>query len=265
MQPKTNIELKNTSSGKRNGLLGTILVHAALFGLLILVSFSAPPPPESEEGILVNFGTDETGIGMIEPSPPPGVKNLVPTEVTPEVKSKPPQAKTQQKSKEEALLTQNTEEAPAVKKAETVVKKYDPEAEKKRLEKIEEDKIIKEQRDAERIRIREEEAEKKRIAAEQQREADIKNLTKNALANSKNAGTTSTGEGVAGGPGNQGDPRGSIDSKVRGVGGGLGDSGNGTGASGNGTDKGPHIVWRDVKPSQLCLIQNMIHRKRERL
>ena len=51
------------------------------------------------------------------------------------------------------------------------------------------------------------------------------NRTKNALANSKNAGTTSTGEGVAGGAGNQGDPRGSVDSKVRGEGSGLGTSG----------------------------------------
>ena len=66
-------------------------------------------------------------------------------------------------------------------------------------------------------RIRAEEAEKKRIAAEQQRESDIMNRTKNALANSKNTGTSSTGEGIAGGPGNQGDPNGSVNSKVRGV------------------------------------------------
>ena len=51
------------------------------------------------------------------------------------------------------------------------------------------------------------------------------NRTKNALANSKNAGTSSTGEGIAGGPGNQGDPNGSVNSKVRGAGSGLGDKG----------------------------------------
>ena len=55
------------------------------------------------------------------------------------------------------------------------------------------------------------------------------NRTKNALANSKNAGTSSTGEGIAGGPGNQGDPNGSVNSKVRGAGSGLGDKGSGTG------------------------------------
>jgi outer membrane biosynthesis protein TonB len=142
------------------------------------------------------------------------------------VTSPPPSySKAAVKTKEEPLLTQNTEDAPAVKKA-------DPEATKKKLEKIEADKKIKEERDAERIRIRQEEAEKKRIAAEQQRESDIMNRTKNALANSQNRGTSSTGEGIAGGPGNQGDPNGSINSKVRGVGSGLGDKGSGTGDKG---------------------------------
>lgn len=245
MQSKSKIEIKNAVAGKRNGLLGTILVHAGLFSLLILVSFSTPPPPETEEGILVNFGTDETGIGLIEPSPPAGVKTTAPP-VIHEVKTTPPPAKTAKSvstTKEEALVTQNNEEeTPVVKNVvpaeKKVVKKVDPEAEKKRQEKIEEDRIVKEQKEAERIRIKEEQAEKQRIAAEQQREADIMNRTKNALANSKNSGTSSTGEGIAGGPGNQGDPNGSIDSKVRGHGSGLGTSGNGTGASGNGTDKG---------------------------
>jgi colicin import membrane protein len=255
LQAKTQIELKNAVAGKRNGLLGTILVHAGLFSLLILISFSTPPPPESEEGILVNFGTDETGIGLVEPSPPAGEKVIAPPSdpvvkapppAVHEAKATPPAAKNVSKSKEEALITQNNEEeTPVVKNVVPAAKKIDPDAEKKRLEKIEENRIIKEQKEAERIRIKEELAEKqrvadeqKRIAAEQAREADIMNRTKNALANSKNSGTTSTGEGIAGGPGNQGDINGSVDSKVRGHGSGLGTSGNGTGASGNGTDKG---------------------------
>ena len=224
MQPKLNTELKNSSSGRKKGLLGTILVHLMLFGVLILVGFSTPPAPETEEGILVNFGTGETGMGMIEPSPPAGKKETSPP-VIKEVKSPPPSAKASVKTKEESLLTQNTEEAPAVKKA-------DPEAAKKKLEKIEADKKIKEQLEVERNLKRQEEAEKKRIAAEQQRESDIMNRTKNALANSKNTGTSSTSEGIAGGAGNQGDPNGSVNSKVRGVGSGLGDKGSGLGAKG---------------------------------
>ena len=189
-------------------MTGTIIIHLVVFLLFVFIAFSVPAPPEMEEGILVNFGTDETGLGMIEPSPP-----AVQEETTP-----PPPSSAAVKTKEEALLTQSTEDAPEV-------KKVDPEAEKKKLEKIEADKKIREEREAEKKRIAQEEAERKRIEAEQQREADIMNKTKNALANSKNAGTSSTGEGVAGGPGNQGVQTGSVDSKVRGPGGGLGDKG----------------------------------------
>jgi colicin import membrane protein len=234
LQRNLNIELQNSARGKRRGVLGTIIVHLMLFGMLILVGFSTPPAPESEDGILVNFGTGETGIGDIEPSPP-ALKEESSTPPVKELASPPPSAaKTVVKTAEDPLLSQNSEEAPVVKKTPPVIKKVDPEAAKKRQEKIEADRKINEQMEAERVRVREEEAEKKRIAAEQKRESDIMNRTKNALANSQNRGTTSTGEGVAGGPGNQGDPNGSINSKVRGTGSGLGTSGTGTGA-GTGT------------------------------
>ena len=208
MQPHPNNELRNLPSERGKGLAGTILIHVVLFVVLILASFSVPPPPEMEEGILVNFGTDETGLGMIEPSPP----------AVQEEKSAPPPANASKKADEESLLTQNTEEAPEV-------KKVDPEAEKKRTEKIEADKKIRAELEAEKIRKKQEDDEKKKIEAEQQRQADIMNRTKNALANSKNAGTNSTSEGIAGGVGNQGDPRGSVDSNVRGEGSGTGDKG----------------------------------------
>jgi TonB family protein len=226
LQTKLHRDLQASASGRRKGILGTAIIHMLLIGFLILAGFSTPqPPPDTGEGILVNFGTGETGSGEIEPSPP-ALKKESSAPPVKEVTSPPPSSsKTAVKTKEEPLLTQNTEDAPAVKKA-------DPEATKKKLEKIEADKKIKEERDAERIRIRQEEAEKKRIAAEQQRESDIMNRTKNALANSQNRGTSSTGEGIAGGPGNQGDPNGSINSKVRGAGNGLGTQGTGTGGPG---------------------------------
>jgi outer membrane biosynthesis protein TonB len=226
LQPKLNKELQAAASGKKKGLLGTTIVHLMLFGLLILGGFSTPfPPPVTEEGILVNFGTDETGIGDIEPSPPAFQEETSAPAVKEPASSRVTAPKTSVKTKEEQLISQTTEEAPVVKKA-------DPEAVKKRLEKLEADKKIKEQMEAERVIRRQEEAEKKRIEAEQARQTDIMNRTKNALANSRNTGTNSTGEGIAGGPGNQGDPNGSVNSKVRGVGSGLGDSGTGTGGKG---------------------------------
>ena len=172
------------------------------------MAFTPPKPPELEEGILVNFGTDETGLGMFEPSPPP-----VQEEASP-----PPPAAVTKVQKEEPLLTQNNEEAPEV-------KKVDPEAEKKRLEKLEAEKKLNEQLEIERKKKEAEELERKRIAAEQKRQADIMNKTRDALANSKNAGTSSKSEGDAGGAGNQGVQTGSVDSKNRGDGSGLGNQG----------------------------------------
>jgi colicin import membrane protein len=208
LQHHPNNDLHKFPSERGKGIVGTAIIHLILLVFLILVSFSLPPPPEMEEGILVNFGTDETGLGMIEPSPP-----TVQEETSPPL---PSDAKI--KTEEDPLLTQNTEEAPEV-------KKVDPEAEKKKLEKIEADKMVKAQLEAERIKKVQEEIERKRVEAEQQRQSDIINRTRNALANSKNAGTNSTGEGVAGGAGNQGVISGSVDSKVRGDGSGLGDKG----------------------------------------
>lgn len=195
-------------SEKGKGIAGSAIFHGALFLMMAFFVFTVPPPPETEEGILVNFGTDETGLGMIEPSPPD-----VPVEAAPLPASQP-----KNQVEDEPLLTQNDEEAPEV-------KKVDPEAEKRKLEKIEADRKLREQAEAERIRRQQEEAERKRIEAEQQRIADITARTKNALANSKNSGTSSTSEGITGGTGNQGVPTGSVDSKVRGDGSGLGDKG----------------------------------------
>ncbi len=208
MQPRPNNDLYRFPSERGKGIAGTVIIHLVLLLLLVLVGFSMPPPPETEEGILVNFGTGETGSGLIEPSPPVVEKTI----------SAPPPLKSAEKQAEDALLTQNSEEAPEV-------KKVDPEALKKKREKIEADRKIKEQLEADRKKKVEEEIERKRVEAEQQRQTDIINRTKNALANSKNAGTNSTSEGVTGGPGNQGAKTGSVDSNVRGDGSGLGDKG----------------------------------------
>lgn len=209
MQPLPNNDLRRIPSEKKRGIIGTSILHIVLLILLIVVAFTPPKPPETEEGILVNFGTDETGFGMIEPSPPP---------VQQEASVPPPKA-TPKVQNDEPLLTQNNEEAPEV-------KKVDPEVEKKRLEKLEADRKLKVQLEAERKKREAEEAERKRIEAEQKRQADIMNKTRDALANSKNSGTTSTSEGEAGGKGNQGVQTGSVDSKNRGEGSGLGTQGN---------------------------------------
>ncbi len=202
--------------------MGTVVIHLTVLAVLILFGFSAPPPPESEEGILVNFGTDETGSGLIEPSAPAFQEETSP----------PLPAESAVTAQEEPVLTQNNEEAPEV-------KKVDPEAERKKLEQIETEKKRLADIEAEKIRKAQEEAERKKIEAEQQRQTDIMNRTKNALANAKNAGTSSTGEGITGGQGNQGSPTGSVDSQVRGDGSGLGTKGVSYDLQGRGFQKLP--------------------------
>jgi len=222
LQQHPNNGVRFFPSERGKGIAGTVAIHVAVLAILLIFGFSAPPPPETEEGILVNFGMDETGSGLIEPSP-----SAVQEEASPPLPSE-----TSVTSDEEPLLTQNTEEAPAV-------KKVDPEAEKRRLEEIEAEKVRRTELEAERIRKESEEAERKRIAAEQQRQTEIANRTKNALANSQNAGTTSTGEGVTGGEGNQGSPTGSVESTNRGEGTGFGNQGNYYSLQGRGYSKLP--------------------------
>jgi colicin import membrane protein len=210
LQPPRNNELRKLPSENGKGIIGTSIIHLGILAILLTVGFTAPKPPESERGILVNFGTDETGSGLIEPSPPQSQEETA--------RAQTENALTQP-VKEEPLVTQNFDkEAPEV-------KKVDPEAEKRKKEKLEVDRKKLEELKAEKIRKAAEDAERKRIEAEQKRVSDIVNRTKNALSNSKNTGTNTVSEGITGGQGNQGVPAGSVDSKIRGDGSGTGNKG----------------------------------------
>jgi outer membrane biosynthesis protein TonB len=222
LQPHPNNDIRKLPTERGKGIVGAVIIHLTVLSVLIVFGFSVPPPPEPEEGILVNFGFDETGTGLIEPSAP----------AMQEETSPPLPSQSVVNSKEDPLLTQNTEDAPEV-------KKVDPEAEKKRREQIEYEKIRRAELETERKRKEQEEAERKRIEAEQKRQADITNRTREALANSRNAGTTSQGEGITGGAGNQGSPNGSVDSQNRREGGGLGDNGISYDLQGRGFQKLP--------------------------
>jgi outer membrane biosynthesis protein TonB len=219
-----------------------VIIHLVFLAILLLFGFSAPPPPEIEEGIIVNFGTDETGTGMIEPSPV--------AEASP---PPPPSVSTPVAAEEEPLLTQNSEEAP-------VVKKVDPEAERKKQEQIEAERIRREQLEAERIIREQQEAERRRIEAEQKRQAEITDRTKAALAGARNTGTTSTGEGVTGGQGNQGVPTGSVDSQNRGEGSGLGDNGVSWDLTGRKSRDIPHPIY-EVQEGGKVVVEVSVNRE----
>jgi TonB family protein len=88
----------------RKGIVGTIVFHAGLLAFAILFGFATPLPLPDEEGILINFGTDDFGAGDEEP-----MYSEIPEESTPT----PREAVTPTESTEE-IISQDFEEAPVV-------------------------------------------------------------------------------------------------------------------------------------------------------
>lgn len=86
----------------KRGILGTTIFHVVIAIIIIFLGFSAPWPPPGEEGILISFGTDDEGFGTIDP-PREEVAQM------PTSPSSVPASET-----EEAILTQDFEEAPVV-------------------------------------------------------------------------------------------------------------------------------------------------------
>ncbi|MCB8995605.1 MAG: hypothetical protein H6538_08350 [Bacteroidales bacterium] len=186
------------------GLAGTILFHLLLLFLLLFFGFSFPDPPPEEQGVLVNFGNSETGLGKFEPKgeevqasedePQPPVEEKVnETAVVP--------VKQVKQEKVDTKTVQNIEE--------TKVKENKPTAEELR-------KIELEKKQAEEKRLQEAEAARQKKITD-----EANNRAKNAFAN-KGVGTTTGGQGVTEGTGNQGNPDGTPDASNYGDGGGLG-------------------------------------------
>lgn len=206
----------------KNGLIGTVVFHGILLLLMLLLGFFTPLPLPGEEGILVNFGDSETGLGEIEPSPI--VQQDEPTQSTTEevpAVIPPPVAQTPQPSREE-VVTQDAEQTAAI---EAARKKREEE----RLRQAE----LEKQRQAELERQRVEAEARRKAEAERKRVAEIENRTKGAFGTPA-AGTggtgsgTGTSQGVSYPGGNQGVPTGDPNAGTYGPGGrGSGTSGTG--------------------------------------
>ena len=248
----------------RRGILGTVVFHTIILLLLIFLGFFTPLPLPGEEGILVNFGDSEQGLGQQEPrpqrrepAPAEPVQQQEQEETTPP--PLPPSAPPQQSEPEpaeEVAMTQDYEETAAIDAAE---KKRQEEAERRR--RIEEDRRrqqeLEEQRKAEIERERQAEIERqRREEAERQRQAELErqrraeaerkkreeeqrrineiNQRAEGAFGEKNQGTEgqgnsdSKGQGATFPGGNQGVPTGDPDAGNYGPGGsGSGDQGSG--------------------------------------
>src|SRR6185369_10665091 len=93
---------------ERNASLNSLWITIAFHGLLVLLFLwlllKPPFPPLSESGVFVNLGIDDVGMGLVQPE---GTAK--------ELQVPSPQASSPtQQQKAEKIITQETEEAPAV-------------------------------------------------------------------------------------------------------------------------------------------------------
>ena len=106
---------------KRKGILGTILFHGLLLVAFLFMGLTYQIPPPPEEGISINFGSSDEGLGEIEPESTEETTEIVEEEVI-----------EQQIESSEEIVTQSETETPAVEKTEEkekVVKKEEPKEE----------------------------------------------------------------------------------------------------------------------------------------
>ncbi|MGE0078844.1 MAG: TonB family protein [Bacteroidales bacterium] len=168
-------------SNRNKGIIGTITVHALAILLLMVFGFTTPLPLPAEQGILINFGNSDNGMGAIEPKTEQGAAL--------------PKASSTAKQEEESPLTQDTEEAPSL-----PVKKEDT----KKKETAKKKETPKKETSTEKAKDQSE------TQVEKPREANKKAL----FPGQKTDGGT-TGEGETGKEGNQGGEEGSVDSQSR--------------------------------------------------
>jgi len=215
----------------RRGLIATIVYHTLLILLLVFAGLTFPDPPPEEEGILVNFGTDETGLGDFEPigdDQQAGEPEEPVIEETPEFVEElpePVQEVEETYTPPDPTPVDNTQDVEEVKVKE-VPKPTTEELERQRQEELERAR----QKELERQRVeqerieREAREEQERIERERQEQAArLNNAGRNAFGN-QGVGETEGGEGITEGDGNQGVTTGSPDADRYDTGGGLGNN-----------------------------------------
>lgn len=186
------------TANKAKGIAATVLFHILMVLLLMMFGFNIPFPLPAEEGIIINFGNSDEGMGLEEPA------------IGEQAISNPAGYPTMQE--DESPLTQDYEEAPAlpVKKEESKKKVAEPTEKTNPASST--DKVAPSTTAA-------------TPEVEKPREANAKALFPGQKINGGQAG----GEGVTGKPGNQGSLEGSASSTNRtgGATGGGGDGQNG--------------------------------------
>ena len=211
------------SESQRTGIFYTLLIHACILLLLLMLKLSADKIFQSDEGLLVDFGYSENGKGAEEPSAVFSKNDNTykpPVQVNQKASSTPVPKFEPAAIKEENLLTQEHEPSvalhttPKLQKKIAQIKLVDPSVE------------IEMQRKREQLAKQHQEEQKlQQKLKEEQMIGNINSRAKNAFGGGlTDNGSTSKGEGITYGPGNQGDPNGQPGVKRYGPGGGTGNN-----------------------------------------
>ena len=106
---------------KRKGVIGTILFHTLLMLAFLFMGLKYQDPPPTEEGISINFGFNEEGIGEVDPESTEELTEIVEEKII-----------EQQIESTEEIVTQSLIEKTVVEKTEKkkkVIKKEEPKEE----------------------------------------------------------------------------------------------------------------------------------------
>ncbi len=177
----------------------TIAVHMLLLLTLWFLVLRTPLPLPGEEGILVNLGYSDQGIGKVQKKQPIEKQKVIPP--------KPKASESAEPKSKENLLTQKTDEAPALKK----VKKKKKKDKKKKEDKKKPIKKAEEAKKTENVKKKPEKVEPEKPK-----------VNPKALYKGKNTEKEGGEEGETNQPGDQGSPFGDEESTNHGEGGGVG-------------------------------------------
>jgi len=217
----------------RRGLIATIIYHTLLILLLVFAGLTFPDPPPEEEGILVNFGTDDSGFGAYEPkgddqqAGDPELPVVEETQaITEEVADPIPEPVYTPPEPTPVDHTQDVEEVKVKEDPKPTPEELQREREEReriQREREEQQRIERERIERERIE-REKREEEERLERERQEQAErLNNLGKKTFGK-QGVGETDGSQGITEGTGNQGDINGSPDSDNYSTGGGLGNN-----------------------------------------
>jgi outer membrane biosynthesis protein TonB len=201
---------------EKKSLIITTVLYVLLILLLLLLGLKYFDPPK-EKGILVNFGTTEMGQGNTQPTTP--VKTT-PQQNIPEPTPQPQTQPTKTELKEE-VATQDTEEAPVIKKEQDKIEKQ-PEKNEPKKEEPKKEVPKKETKPVEKEPEKVPEKE-----PDPQPDKAVTDAMDNLLNGPENDGKSQNGEGNDKTAGDKGDPDGDPNAKsYYGTGKGLDGDGN---------------------------------------